>query len=118
MRAVLRPYEVMVILVPDLAEEAIRSVIDRATDVVRQGGGAVGRVDRWGKRRLVYEVAHRQEGYFVLIEASGEPAVVAELDRTLSLSDEVVRHKIVRRPARRAARVPRSPAAAVDRKAG
>ncbi len=94
----LRPYEVMVILDPGLEEEVIRASIDRATEVISANGGAPGRVDRWGKRRFAYELDHRWEGYYVLIEATAEPAAMAELDRMLTLADEVVRHKVIRLP--------------------
>jgi small subunit ribosomal protein S6 len=94
----LRPYEIMVILDVGLEEDAIRASIDRATDLITSRGGTVGRVDRWGKRRFAYELHHRWEGYYVLIGASAEPAVMAELDRMLHLADEVIRHKVIRLP--------------------
>ena len=94
----MRPYEVMVILDASLEEDAIRAVLDRATEVIRANGGNPGRVDRWGKRRFAYELGHRWEGYYVVIEAQAEPSVMAELDRTLRLADEVIRHKVIRLP--------------------
>jgi small subunit ribosomal protein S6 len=94
----MRPYEIVVILDAGLEEDAIRQSVDRATDLITSRGGTVGRIDRWGKRRFAYEVHHRWEGYYVLIQASTEPAVVAELDRMLHLADEVIRHKVIRLP--------------------
>jgi small subunit ribosomal protein S6 len=94
----MRPYEVMVILDAGLEEDAIRSTLDRATKIISAGGGNVGRVDRWGRRRFAYEVHHRAEGYYVLIEATTTPAVIAEVDRMLGLADEVIRHKVIRLP--------------------
>src|SRR5262249_58872743 len=82
----MRPYEVMVILDAGLEEDAIRAIIDRATQIVTNGGGTVDRVDRWGKRRFAYEVHHRSEGYYVLLETTAEPAVLAEVDRMLGLA--------------------------------
>jgi small subunit ribosomal protein S6 len=55
-------------------------------------------VDIWGKRRLAYEIGHKSEGWYVLVEVTGEPAALAELDRMLSLADEVIRHKVIRLP--------------------
>jgi small subunit ribosomal protein S6 len=104
----MRPYEVMIIYEPSLEEEAIRAAVDRSTELIRSRGGNPGRVDRWGKRRLAYEIRHRREGYYVLVEASAEPAVMAELDRALSLADEVLRHKVIRLPDRVAGRLQRS----------
>lgn len=94
----MRHYEVMVILDAGLEEDAIRAVVDRATQLITNGGGTVDKVDRWGKRRFAYEVHHRSEGYYVLIEALAEPAPLADVDRMLGLADEVIRHKIIRLP--------------------
>ncbi|HVF75937.1 MAG TPA: 30S ribosomal protein S6 [Acidimicrobiales bacterium] len=94
----MRPYEVMVILDAALEEDVIRSVVDRATELLRSRDANPGRVETWGKRRLAYELNHRTEGYYVLMETTGEPAAMAELDRMLSLADEVIRHKIIRLP--------------------
>jgi len=94
----MRPYEVMIILDAGLEEEANRAVVDRVTELIRTRGGAVGRVDRWGRRRFAYELRHRWEGYYVVIETTSDPATVAELDRILFLADEVIRHKVIRLP--------------------
>jgi small subunit ribosomal protein S6 len=94
----MRHYEVMVILDAGLEEDGIRAVVDRATQLITSGGGTVEKVDRWGKRRFAYEVHHRSEGYYVLIEAMGDPAPLANVDRMLGLADEVIRHKIIRLP--------------------
>ncbi|HEX2700382.1 MAG TPA: 30S ribosomal protein S6 [Acidimicrobiales bacterium] len=94
----MRPYEVMVILDPALEEDSIRATIDRATGIISSSGGNPGRVDRWGKRRFAYELHHRWEGYYVLLEASAEPAAMDEVSRMLTLADGVVRHKVIRLP--------------------
>jgi small subunit ribosomal protein S6 len=100
----MRPYEVMVIFDPGLEEEPIRATLDRLAELVRSRGGTVGRVDHWGKRRLAYELRHRTEGYYVLVDVGIEPETVAELDRMLFLTDEVIRHKVVHAPAAARAR--------------
>jgi small subunit ribosomal protein S6 len=100
----MRPYEIMIILDSSLDEDAVRAAVDRATDLIRNRGGDPHRVDRWGKRRFAYELNHRWDGYYVLVEAQAEPSVMAELDRALHLADEVVRHKVIRLPERVAAK--------------
>ena len=55
----------------------IRAVVDRSTKLIARGGGTPGRVDRRGKRRFAYEVKHQAEGYYVVIEATAEPAAMA-----------------------------------------
>ena len=94
----MRPYEVVVIFDASLEEEPIRAVLDRATQLIGAGGGNPGRVERWGKRRFAYELKHRWEGYYVVFQAKAEPAAMDELHRTLSLADEVLRHKVLRIP--------------------
>jgi small subunit ribosomal protein S6 len=88
----------MVILDAGLEEEPIRAVLDRATQLFTANGATVGKVDRWGKRRFAYEVHHRSEGYYVLVDVMAEPAAVAQVDRMLGLADEVIRHKVIRLP--------------------
>src|SRR5262249_23941472 len=100
----MRPYEVMVILDAGLEEDAIRASVDRSTSLIKSRGGTPGRVEHWGRRRVPYELKHRGEGYYVVLQAEAEPAVMAELDRSLRLADEVLRHKIVRLPDSVAAR--------------
>jgi len=94
----MRPYEVMVIFDADLEEETIRSAVSRSIELIESRGAERGPVDVWGKRRFAYEVGHRWEGYYVVLQARAEPAAMDELHRSLSLSDDVIRHKILRIP--------------------
>ena len=107
----MRHYEVMVILDAGLEEDAIRTIVDRATQIIATGGGTVNKVERWGKRRFAYEVHHRSEGYYVLIDTVAEPAAVAEVDRMLRLADDVIRHKVVRLPEKAVVKVGGRPSA-------
>jgi small subunit ribosomal protein S6 len=93
-----RPYEVMVILDADLEEETIRSAVDRYVELLKSKGAEQGPIDHWGKRRFAYELKHRWEGYYVVLQVKSEPDAVDELHRTLALSDEVIRHKVLRIP--------------------
>ena len=63
---------------------------------MRRMWGEVAETDFWGKRRFAYEINHVNEGYYSVVQFLGEPALVATLDRALSLADNVVRHKILR----------------------
>ena len=94
----MRPYEVMAIFEATTEPTVIQGELDRALDVIRSNGGNPGAIDRWGKRSFAYEVNHKREGYYVVVEFTGEPQTVAELDRMLGLADDVVRHKVVRLP--------------------
>jgi small subunit ribosomal protein S6 len=100
----MRPYEVMVIFEAATEPPAIQAVVDRTLESIRTNAGNPGAIDRWGRRPFAYEVNHKREGYYILIEFTGEPNTVSELDRLLSLADEVVRHKIIRLPEKHAGR--------------
>ena len=94
----MRPYEVMVILEPSLEESQVQQVINHSTEQLQAAGGTINKVDKWGKRRFAYELAKRTEGFYVLLDVASEPGPMQELDRTLRLADDVLRHKIVRIP--------------------
>ncbi len=96
----MRPYETMIVFDTSVDAQAIQISLDRALETIRTNGGTPGNIDRWGKRPLAYEINKRKEGYYVLLEFSGESITVDELDRILTLSDEVLRYKILRRHVR------------------
>ena len=96
----MRPYEIVVIFDATLEESVISGVTERIASFVSERGGTPGHIDRWGRRTFAYELQHRTEGYYVLIEVVAEPSVVAEVDRMLALSDDVLRHRVIRQPER------------------
>jgi small subunit ribosomal protein S6 len=88
----------MIILDADLDEETVRANVERWLQLIESKGAERGHVDYWGKRRFAYELKHRTEGYYVVLQARAEPAAIDELGRVLSLADEVIRHKALRIP--------------------
>jgi len=90
----------MIIFDADLEEETIRAAVDRFLQLIQSKGAEPGSVDYWGKRRFAYEINHRTEGYYVVLQARAEPQVMQELHRVLSLADEVLRHKVLHIPER------------------
>ena len=94
----MRPYEVAVIFDATLDETVVRETTDRIGEFVKSRGGQPGHVDRWGRRQFAYEMDHRTEGNYVFIEVTAEPSVLTELDRMLTLSDDVLRHRVIRQP--------------------
>ena len=86
------------------------SLAEAITSLVRDRGGSPGRVERWGRRSFAYELKHRSEGYYVLIEFMAEATLVADLDRMLTLDDIVLRHKVMRQPDRQSGRALRAEA--------
>ncbi|MEW6726662.1 30S ribosomal protein S6 [Desulforudis sp. 1088] len=92
----MRQYEVMYILHPELEEEGLAALTAKFQEVVTAGGGEVTKLDKWGKRRLAYEIDHVHDGYYVVMKFKAEPAVARELDRVLKITDGVIRHMIIR----------------------
>ena len=92
----MRRYEVMIILDPDLEEKTIAPSLEAFLNVIRSDGGSVKNIDQWGKRRFAYEIDHKSEGYYVVLDLEATPAAVAELDRQLNLNEAVMRTKVTR----------------------
>lgn len=93
----MRDYEAMFIVKPDLEEEAVEAVIAKFQGLVTGGGGTVTGIDRWGKRRLAYEIAGFMEGVYIVMAFSAEAAVARELERVFRITDEVIRHLVIRK---------------------
>jgi small subunit ribosomal protein S6 len=100
----MRPYETMIVFDTAVDAQTIQIALDRALETIRTHEGTPGAIDRWGKRPLAYEINKRKEGYYVLVEFSGDTSTVDELNRILTLSDEVLRYKILRRHERPSAK--------------
>lgn len=92
----MRDYEVMIIIDPALEADATEATITRFTDLIGNNGGTVENIDRWGRRKLAYEIKHQTDGYYVVVTFKGENPTIDELDRVLKIADETIRHTIVR----------------------
>ncbi len=92
-----RDYELGFILTPEVNEEQTRAILERIEQIVNNHGGQVMRVNQWGRRRLAYPIQHNRDGFYVFIDMVLTPETVSELDRTLKVSEEVLRHLIKRR---------------------
>jgi small subunit ribosomal protein S6 len=86
----------MVIHRYDMAEPDVRSAVAEVEKAITDRDGKVTETDFWGKRRFAYEINHMNEGYYSVITFDGDPDLENMLDRSLSLLDSVVRHKIFR----------------------
>jgi small subunit ribosomal protein S6 len=93
----MRHYEVMIILDPSLDERTVAPSLENYLNVIRTSGGTVEKVDVWGKRRLAYEINKHSEGIYALLDVNSEPDAVKEMDRQLSLTESVLRTKVLRR---------------------
>ena len=106
----MRHYEVMIILDPSLDERTVSPSLETFLNVIRTSGGSVEKVDVWGKRRLAYEILKHSEGIYALVDVNSEPDAVKELDRQLGLNETVLRTKVLRRDAAKAAKAAKAKA--------
>ena len=91
----MREYEVTVIYDPNLLEEAIDAEVESLKGLILRQAGEVVEVQKWGRRRLAYEIKKRREGSYVLFVIRGGPAVTQVLDRHLKFAEAVLRHLVV-----------------------
>ncbi len=92
----MRGYEIMTIHRPDLTEDDVEAKITELESYLSDSGVTVTKRDLWGKRRFAYQIDHMSEGFYSVLSVQAEPGAVDSIDRMLTLTDEVVRHKIVR----------------------
>ena len=94
--AQLRDYELVLVFSPELAEKDFEAKIDSVGRFITSKGGVISGVERWGKRRLAYPIKHYVEGSYVLARLKLKPASGKELEANLRISEEVLRHLLVR----------------------
>jgi len=92
----MRRYELMLVLRPDVADDKSQALIDRTTRGIATAGGQIIKVAPWGRRRLAYPIDRHREGsyHIILFEAPGE--AIVELEHTLLITEEVLRHLVTR----------------------
>ncbi len=95
-----RDYELGFILNPEVSEEQTSAILERIEKIVNNYDGQVIKVNQWGRRHLAYPIEHHRDGYYVFIDMILTPETVIELDRTLKVSEEVMRHLVKRRDAK------------------
>jgi small subunit ribosomal protein S6 len=89
-------YELLFIAQPNLDEEALNALVSRVQQVITDNQGQIIKVEQMGRRKLAYPIKKYREGSYVLVQANLERAAMAELERTLKLSEDVLRHLLVR----------------------
>ena len=89
-------YELVFIVHPEVDEEAVGTVIEGISQIVEGKKGAIGQVDRWGKRRLAYPIKHCMEGSYVLIRFKLNPLSNGELEAHLKISEKILRYLLIK----------------------
>ena len=94
----MRDYEILYIVRADLDDDKVQDIIKRVNTLIERAGGSLERTNVWGKRKLAYEVKHQKEGSYVLQDFQIGPDRVPELEAALKITEEVLRHLVVRKP--------------------
>ena len=89
-------YEVALIIRPDVDQEGQDAIVERLSELLTADGGQVDNVDVWGRRRLAYPIKKVQEGFYYFIQGQFATSVLPELDRSVRLSESILRHMVVR----------------------
>jgi small subunit ribosomal protein S6 len=84
-------YETTMVLRPDLGGDAVETTLDRVREVLKTGGGKLLAINHWGKKKLAYDVKKQPRGIYVHTQFLGKGGLVAELERNLRISDNVLR---------------------------
>ena len=110
-------YEILLMLDPEQAEARQDEIVARARELVEKNGGSWQSHDAWGRRRLAYPIAHKEEGVYHLVVFDAEAETLDEISRVLKIDDAVMRHLATRHIAGSRTTAPRDDAAAVPAEA-
>ncbi len=92
----MRRYETIFILRPNIGEEEINKVIDYATEIIKDAGGVIIELNRWGAKKLAYLIKKESIGYYVFCDYAGDPAIVAEMERRFRIDDSVMKYMTIK----------------------
>ena len=92
----MRRYELMLVVRPDVADDKSQAVIDRTTRGIVAAGGQIVKVAPWGRRRLAYPIDRHREGSYQIILFEAPAEAISELEHSLQITEEVLRHLITR----------------------
>jgi len=90
-------YEVIAIVSPGVPEDDVTAIIDRSQKIINERNGVVAKIEKWGKRRLAYEIKKNKDGYYFLIDFAGNGAVVSEVERNYKIDDRVIKFMTVKK---------------------
>jgi small subunit ribosomal protein S6 len=93
----LKRYEVVAIVKSDLAEEDLTAIIERSQTIITDRKGIIAKVDKWGKRRLAYEINKQKDGFYFLIDFAGDGPIVAEMERNFKIDDRILKFMTVKK---------------------
>jgi small subunit ribosomal protein S6 len=95
-----RDYDLGLIINPDVGDDQARTIVERVTNFVGTHGGQVVRVNAWGRRHLAYPIERHRDGLYFWFDLIFPPEAVTELERTLRLNEDIIRHLVLLRDPR------------------
>ncbi len=91
-----RTYEVIFIVDPDAADDEVMKLSEGVQKIITSQGGAITKTEMMGKRQLAYEINHKKDGNYVLLEVEGSGSEIAEVERRMRVNDQILRYMTVR----------------------
>ena len=95
-----RDYELGIIVNPDVGDEQARAIVERITQVIAAREGQIVRVNAVGRRRLAYPIDHHRDGLYFYFDLMAEPQSITEIERTLRVNEDIIRHLLLVRDPR------------------
>lgn len=92
----MRKYEILYIIRPNIGDEEKTALVERFDNILKDNGAEIIESKEWGKRRLAYKIDNYRDGIYHVITVNAEPAAIQEFDRLIKISDDVIRHIVVR----------------------
>ncbi|MDD4356150.1 MAG: 30S ribosomal protein S6 [Smithellaceae bacterium] len=91
----MKRYEVIAIVKTDLTEEEINAIMERSSNIIAERQGVIAKAEKWGKRRLAYEIKKQKDGFYFFIDYAGEGSIVDEMERNFKIDDRVLKFMTV-----------------------
>ena len=91
-----RTYEVIFIVDPDTADDEVMQLSEGIQKIITSQGGSITKTEMMGKRQLAYEINHKRNGSYVLLEVEGSGAEIAEVERRMRVNDQILRYMTIR----------------------
>lgn len=92
----MRSYEILYVIRPDIEEDAKKALVERFDNLLTSNGAEIVESKEWGKRRLAYEIQDYKEGFYQIIKLNSEVEATNEFERLVKISNDIIRHIIVR----------------------
>ena len=91
-----RVYEVVFIIDPEVSDDEVMRLSESVQKIITGQGGGITKTEVMGKRQLAYEINHKKDGTYVLMEVEGSGAEIAELERRMRVNDQILRYMTIR----------------------